>query len=47
MNQVNQLQSKTISYMRFPLIVLIVYTHNQGVGTPLGEVSILGQTLAI
>ena len=26
--------------MRFPLIVLIVYTHNQGVGTPLGEVSI-------
>lgn len=40
MNQVNQLQSKTISYIRFPLIVLIVYIHNQGMGTPLREVSI-------
>ncbi|WP_448907880.1 acyltransferase family protein [Hoylesella shahii] len=40
MNQVNQLQSKTISYIRFPLIILIVYIHNQGMGTPLSEVSI-------
>ena len=40
MNQVNELQSKTISYIRFPLIVLIVYIHNQGMGTPLSEVSI-------
>ena len=40
MNQVNQLQSKTISYIRFPLIVLIVYIHNQGMGTPFREVSI-------
>ena len=40
MNNIGELQSKTISYIRFPLIVLIVYIHNQGMGTPLGEVSI-------
>ena len=40
MNNIGELQSKTISFIRFPLIVLIVYIHNQGMGTPLGEVSI-------
>jgi len=40
MNNIGELQSKTISFIRFPLIVLIVYIHNQGMETPLGEVSI-------
>ena len=30
MNQIDELQSKTISYIRFPLMILIVYIHNQG-----------------
>lgn len=40
MQKVSELQSKTISFIRFPLIVLIVYIHNQGMGTSLSEVSI-------
>lgn len=40
MEKVSELQSKTISFIRFPLIVLIVYIHNQGMGTPLSDVSI-------
>jgi len=39
MQKVSELQSKTISFIRFPLIVLI-YIHNQGMGTSLSEVSI-------
>lgn len=40
MNQIDELQSKTISYIRFPLMILIVYIHNQGMGTRLRDVSI-------
>ena len=40
MQKVSELQSKTISFIRFPLIILIVYIHNQGMGTSLSEVSI-------
>ncbi len=28
------LQSQTINWLRFPLIVLVVFIHNQGMGTP-------------
>ena len=36
----NNLQSQTINWLRFPLIVLVVFIHNQGKGTSLSDVII-------
>ena len=45
-NNVYNLQSRIIDWLRFPLVILVVYIHNSGIGTSISKINIHWRNLA-